>query len=51
MKTLPVVRQDLGEKTGQDAEFTDREYVEIDHMTQTVNNFKERRQGSIEWLQ
>lgn len=46
-QTLPIVGQDFGEQTGQDAEVADGEDVDVDHVTQTVNNCSENRES--EW--
>jgi hypothetical protein len=36
---LPIVGQHLGEEAGEDVEVTDGEDVEVDHVTQAVNNY------------
>lgn len=43
IKTSPVVKEDFGEKAGQDAEVADGEDVDVDHVAQTVDNYNENR--------
>ena len=42
-QTLPIVRKDFGEQTRQDAEVTDGEDVDVDHVAQRMNNYSENR--------
>lgn len=37
-QTLPVVVEDFGEQTGQDAEVADGEHVDVDNVAQSMNN-------------
>lgn len=42
-QALPIVGEDFGEQTCEDAEVADGKDVDVDHVAQTMNNYRRNR--------